>query len=270
MTEVWLYVVGASKDPDNVRCMVPWRVDEGLIFFGPCMKRIREHLRKLFLNEGISHSQVRDDFFIVGVNGVNKEKIRKIVWAGRLSEVMTFAEADSRLGGDQFLKLREHPCSPLHVRPVDEGGKLVGYEHASELHKNGEWVTDLVSKSAESKIEVKGPKLILKRGRTPWQEFDRDCCMLLENRFFASGQGIEFGEEALEILREAQPEKSGIDGYAVFGRTVGGQVNGLRGTFLRISGDPAKRFVTWLEDRSRKASKHQKKGGNGPTKTHCH
>ena len=32
MTEVWMYVVAASKDPDFIRCKVPWRVDKELIF----------------------------------------------------------------------------------------------------------------------------------------------------------------------------------------------------------------------------------------------
>jgi len=271
MTEELVYSLGASSNPDRVCCEVPWRVDGDLIFFGPCKKRIREHLRKRFLGPDYSHKKVSIDLFLVGVNRGNKEKIRKVVWAGKLSEVMTFAEAYIRLKGDRFHKLWKHPKSPLHVRPLDEGGKLIGYEHISEMHKDGEWVADLVSKSVKSKFRLKGPKLTIKPGKTPWQVFDRDCCMLLENQFFALGQGIEFDDEALEILRQAPPlRKKRIDHYAIFGRTAQGQANGLRGTYLRITGDLATRFVTWLGDRSRKITRHQKKGGYGPSKTPCH
>ena len=52
------------------------------------------------------------------------------------------------------------------------------------------------------------------------EAFDRDCCVLLENRFFARGQGIELDDQAVQILRDAQPDKPGIDNYAVFGLTA--------------------------------------------------
>ena len=45
MTRVWMYVLDSSKDPDKVRCVVPWPVDEDLIYFGPCKRRLRERLR---------------------------------------------------------------------------------------------------------------------------------------------------------------------------------------------------------------------------------
>lgn len=274
MAQVQMYVVGASSDPNSVKnCAVPWRVDEKLIFFGPCMKGprgIREPLRKKFLGPNCTHKTITDDLFIFGVNASNKEKIRKVVWAGKLLEVMTFEEADKRLKGDRFQKLRNHQCSPLHVCPLSKDGKLIGYKHVSDEHINKEgWVSDLVSKSARGSVLVVGRNLILQQG-TPWQAFDRDCCMLLKNIFFASGQGIEFDEEALGILRQAQPEKSDdISRYAVFGLRANGQADGLRGRFLKINGDLANQFIAWLEDRSRKVTKHQWSEGYGPTKTCC-
>jgi hypothetical protein len=269
MTQIWMYSLAASTDPDHVSCVVPWLVDQDLIFFGPCKKRIRELLRRRFLGESISHAPVTEDLFIVGVNGSNQTRSRKIVWAGKLSEIMTFAEADRRLLGDRFRRLRDHRLSPLHVRPLFKNGELSGYEHVSDEHLKGEeWVSDLVSHSAKANVQMEGKKLMLRQG-TPWQAFDRDCCMMLKNLFFASGQGIEFDEEALEILRQAQRGKSGIDRYKIFGLTSSGQANGLRGTFLKIPDDLAKRFIAWLEDRSQKASKHQRSEKDGPTKACC-
>ena len=273
MVQVWIYVVGASNGPDHVSCVVPWRVDEDMIFFGPCKKRIRENLRGQFLGPSCNHNKATDALFIVGVNASNKEEIRKVVWAGRLSEVMTFAEAYRRFKEDyRFKKLREHKCSPLHVCPVFKDGKLIGYEHMSNEHiKNEEWVSDFVSKWPNSNVLVEGRKLMLRQG-TPWQAFDRDCCMLLENVFFASGQGIEFDKEALDILREAQDKqdkKADIDAYAVFGRNVNGDVNGLRGNVRKLAGKLANRFIAWLEDRSHKVAKHQRSEGYGPAKSCC-
>ena len=101
MMQMWIYSVAASSDPDHVRCMVPWRVDKDLIFFGPCKKRIRERLRRQFLEEGISHAKVTEELFIVGVNGSNQIRTRKVVWAGRLSEVMTFRKSGRTSKGGQ-------------------------------------------------------------------------------------------------------------------------------------------------------------------------
>jgi len=270
MTRVWMYSVAASEDPDNIRCYVPWRVDDDLIFFGPCKKLMRKQLRKHFLGSDNSHATVIDhQRFIVGINGRNSQRVRKVVWWGRISEVMTFCEADKRLRGNRFRKLRDDRDSPLHVRPLLEEGKLIGYEHVSNEHiEGGAWISDLVSNSARQNVRVDGRRLTLQHGN-PWKAFDRDCCMLIENRFFAQGKGIDFDEEALEILREAQPDKTGIDSYAVFGLTASGHVNGRRGKFLDIPDELADRFIAWLEERSSKPTVNERAGYDGTTKTRC-
>ena len=149
MTRVWMYVLSSSKDPDRVRCVVPWMVDEDLIYFGPCKRRLRERLRTEYLTGDLTQCSVNDDLYIVSVNGSNSKRVRKVVSAGKLSEVMTFAEAADRLEGDRFSELRNDPMSPLHVRPVIEGGKLVGYQHVSFEHiENNYWISDLTSKPA--------------------------------------------------------------------------------------------------------------------------
>ncbi len=130
MTNVWLYSVAASKDPDNIDCYVPWPIDDDMIFFGPCKKLMRERLRCKFLQSDKSHATVTDKLFIVGVNGGNSQRVRKVVWWGRISEVMTFSEADKRLRGSRFGELRDDRNSPLHVRPLFKKGKLIGYEHS--------------------------------------------------------------------------------------------------------------------------------------------
>jgi hypothetical protein len=239
----------SNKDPDNVRCVVPWRVDDDLIFFGPCKIRMRERLRERYLREDCTHRVLHTGLYIIGVNGSNPKRVRKVVASGRLSQAMTFAEADRRLAGERFRELREHPISPLHVRPVLDSGRLVGYDHASDEHiKDDKWVDDLTSRRSD--VHLQGRRVTVRPGREPWNVFDRDCCMLLQNHFFAQGQGIEFDDEAVRILKKAQPGRPGIDAYAVFGLASGAQANGLRGQYLDIEGDLADRFVAWLSGRA--------------------
>lgn len=264
MTKVWIYTVAASKDPDFVQCSVPWRVDDELIYFGPCKKRMRKRLRKYYLEPSITFKKITDSIFIVGVNGSNPKPERKgvngsntkperkIVWWGKVSEVMTFAEASTRLQGERFRSLRSHTSSPLHVCPiVDDKQRIVGYEHISNEHiKGNAWVYDLVSKNSKSLVCLEGRKLLL-NNEMSLSALDLDCCMLLKNCFFAKGKGIRFNEKGVKLLREAQPHKpNGIDDYAVFGRTKKGSANGLKGTFLEVTGELADRFLSWLREQS--------------------
>jgi hypothetical protein len=268
MTRVWMYVLDSSKDTDKVRCVVPWLVDEKLIYFGPCKRRLRERLRKEYLTSGHTHCTVSDVLYIVSVNGSNAKRVRKVVSAGRLSEVMTFAEAAGRLNGDRFSELRGDPMSPLHVRPVIEDDKLVGYRHVSFEHiEDGEWIADLTSKMA--KVSLSGRTIRLQPGATAQDVFDRDCCMVLDNVFYAQGDGIQFDQEAVHILRAAQPGATGIDDYAVFGVDAVGQANGLRGRFLEIEGAAAERFVAWLRDRARRVEARQSGSEDEPERQTC-
>ena len=161
----------------------------------------------------MSHSDTNgsdDDIFIVGVNGSNPQRVRKVIWAGRLSEVMTFAKATSRLRGSRFRKLRQDSESPLHVQPIDDRSEnVIGYRHVSKQHiDHGAWVSDLVSSKAIRNVQVEDREVVIKRG-TAWEIFDRDCCLLLANYFFARGEGIEFDEEALSILPPGATQEGG-------------------------------------------------------------
>lgn len=268
MTRVWMYVLNSSKDPDNVRCVVPWMVDEELIYFGPCKRRLRERLRKEYLDGGRTHAAVSDDLYIVSVNGSNAKRVRKVVMAGKVDQIMTFAEASTRLDGDRFAEMRDDPISPLHVRPVVVGGKLVGYRHASREHIDGDdWIGDLASKPEQ--ISLSRRTIRLRPGAAASDVFDRDCCMLLDNLFFAQGEGVQVDAEGVAILKAAQPGVAGIDDYAVFGVDTHGQANGLRGWFLEIEGKAADRFVAWLTDRAGRIAARRTEDGQETTRGTC-
>jgi hypothetical protein len=265
---VWIYVLDSSEDPDNVRCVVPWMVDEDLIYFGPCKQRLREQLHKEYLTAGRTHSPVNDELYVVNVNGSNAKRVRKVVSAGKLSQVMTFAEAAGRLDGDRFSELRDDRMSPLHVRPIIEGGKLVGDRHVSFEHiRDNQWIADLTSKPR--KVGLAGRTIRLKPGAVAPEAFDRDCCMLLANVFFAQGEGIQLDPQAVSILKAAQPSATGIDDYAVFGVDSVGRANGLRGRFLEIEGKVADRFLAWLLDRAQRVVPRQSGNDDEPVKRTC-
>ena len=66
MTTVFCYIVSASKKPDRVECPVPYKIDDGEIFFGPCKKPLREWMRHQYLDEAAASVIPSDDVYIVG------------------------------------------------------------------------------------------------------------------------------------------------------------------------------------------------------------
>ncbi len=262
MSEVLIYVVAINSDPDYLYPAVPWPISPGLFFFGPCKRRIREMMRKRYLNADCGYRKTRDDVFIVGVNASSSQSPRKVIWAGKLSMVMTFAEAYKRFSrSPSFRNLLDAEYSPLHLRPIlDNDGELIGYVHVGGEHReHKEWVSDLISPSNRDFVQVRGRRLIVKNAR-PGEVLERDCCMLLESLFCASGEGISFDRQSLNILRKAQARRRGVNANAIFGRTTNGQADGRRGGFLVIRDELGKQFVRWLKNGSRKIAK--KSDGN--------
>ena len=244
MAVVYLYILGASQSPDRVECVVPWKVDEAEIFFGPCKAPLREKLRKELLRDR-DHVVPEDDIYFVGANALGPSGVRKIVWAGRMLEAMSFARAARTLTGPRFAKLHQEDWpTPLHVRPLDGSDKPTGYRHVGTEHLEGdEWHSDLLGRGQEPGLR-NGRELSLEAGTTWWDGFRRDVCFRFENLFFASGKGLEIDSELQEILSAAQQGRS-VDARAIFGWS-GSRRNGRRGGWLLLKGDNANRMVAWL------------------------
>ena len=222
MARGFVYIVGASKDPDDVNCMVPFRINDQYIFFGPCKKKLREKFKKEYSHTFIEN----EDIFIVGLNAANHERKRNIVWAGKIIKFMTFREA---YNNSILKKLRNHndlPKSPLHVEPVNHG-----YQLGSALHaEDDDWINDLVSKSNKNKINHNKKDNIITTTFNDDEIFDRDLCFLTSNIFFAKDyvSGIEITNDMVCLFKEVQPEKEGVDKYAIFGSRKN-KVDGKRG-----------------------------------------
>lgn len=247
-TQVFCYVVAASRNPDRVECSVPYRIDDREIFFGPCKKPLREWMRNHYLDEGTICAEPQDDVYVVGFNGGNSSRTRKIIWIGRLTRVMTFSFADKFLNDRRYKQMREWKRSPLHVRPIIDDDRLIGYEHRSELHaENDSWVMDLVKSARSPYVSRSRNRLLLQRDASAWQGFPRDVCLLFENVFFATGRGWDLEDGVVSILQAAQPWHS-VDRYAVFGYRADGSVDGKTGNYLHLTGEHAREFANWIRD----------------------
>lgn len=240
-----VYVVNSSPNPERVECRVPWALDEEEIFFGPCKITLRQHLKKHLLRDA-PEATPPHDIHLLGVNGLGGGKVRKVVWAGRVKRLMTFARAAEVLRGGRDEQFWELDRSPLHVEPEYRGGELVGYRwRPGSLHE-GDWVCDLTSKPRS--VRLSGDWVRPRPGSSPEKAFNRDLCFLAENLHYASGQGLEIDDTLLELLRRAQPGVRGIDARAIFGRTASGEVNGRRGSYLAITHpDSIRRLRSWLD-----------------------
>jgi len=245
---VHIYVLGASSDPDHVGCVVPWEVDHQEIFFGPCKKSLRQRLRNTVLR-GQDEVVPASDIFVIGVNALpTPHGPRKIVWAGRINKIMTFARAFDRLVGDRYEKMRKVDFSPLNVEPVrGPDGQLVGYQFRPNGDHPEEWHRDLVTTGRGTTLV--GDRLLLNPGVSAGAAFVRDAVFTADNLFFARGKGLQIDDELVDILKQAQPAAEGVDQIGIFGRRSG-VPDGLRGRFLSIS-EPGlvQRVLSYIRDR---------------------
>lgn len=259
----FLYILGASSKSDHVKCLVPFPIDADEVFFGPCMKRLRDQFHNMLAPDR-DIAMPHEDLYMVGFNGSNDAQERKIVWAGRVKRVMTFARAWNDLVGPRYQVMRNHSASPLHVEPIeDDAGRHVGYRHATKFHieEPGKWIKDLTKKPGPCRYVTDTDKREIRvmDGVTPWDAFQRDVCLLLDNIFFAHGAGIEVDDDMLEILRAVQPEKlpDTIDSHAVFGRQKNGSADGKRNDYLKVEGELARRLMAIIKKRAHELTPKQ-------------
>jgi hypothetical protein len=244
----YLYVLGASTNPNRVECAVPWRVDDDEIFFGPCKIPLREKLRPELLGPDTDRAVPRDDIYFVGFNALGVPRARKLVWAGRMREAMSFAQAWIELDGPRYEKMRdESGHSPVHLVPLDGSGRPTGYRQRGKEHlENGDWVSDVVDDELRAGAVVSGRDVRLLPHKTWWTGFSRDICFRFENLFFATEGGLDIDEQLVKILADAQPDRVGVDSLAIFGINAAGDPDGRRGGWLELRGDHLERFVAWL------------------------
>lgn len=253
--KVFVYVVAASKNPDAVECVVPYEVDKDLIFFGPCKKRLRENFYKWYLRNSLNGEAdvSSENLYVVGVNGSNAEKKRKIVWTGRVLKILTFERAYHCISLDKrFKEMMQRQDSPLHLEPIYDSRKtFIGYRlRSSEHEKNDEWILDVIKKKNDPNVEIKNKSLILRDPSKRKEIFLRDCCFFCKNIFFANEKGIDIDAHILNIFKYAQPNKGGVDNYAIFGLRKDGSADGLTGSYLEIGSLLARNLIDIIAKKS--------------------
>lgn len=281
MVEVRVYIMGGNEEPDRITCMVPFSSGKGRIFFGPCMKSIRRDFRKRDPNPG-------EGIYLVGINNATKRKdrnwvdgkrkIRKILWAGRVTGIMTFGEAYSKLKGDPgFKEMVKRDDSPLHVKPIRKGRRLAGYKHRSTYHGDKEkWIKDFMvvqggTVKNDQRVMLKGDELRLKAGYDAVDVFVRDCCFMCESIFFANdyGEGLSMSDEIVSILRKDQNDRS-VKRFAPFG-IRNGMLNGRRGNGLTMKSANGMALVDEIKRQIRKQGlrKRRRPVDVGKSKSDC-
>ncbi|MCC6864964.1 MAG: hypothetical protein IT280_02260 [Ignavibacteria bacterium] len=254
MKITYVYILGASANPDFIECKVPFKINSNEIFFGPCKKRLRQALREKFLNKLTRGLYIpNEDIFFVGLNSSNTIKTRKIVWAGRIMKMMTFGKAYNYLKGNKYKKLRLNNMSPLHLKPIYKDSKLIAYEFLKTLHIDN-WISDIISK-LNSKIEYEGNEIYVKEKYSAFETFDRDICFIFENIFFADYRGINIDTEILNIFKQAQSDTKNIDNYAIFGKQKNGAAIGKIGSWLELNDTLTEKIILLINERARKIIK---------------
>jgi len=249
----FVYILGASKKADEIelKCKVPFEIDENEIFFGPCKKLLRQKLKK----EVDTNNKLDTETFFIGLNASNAKKERKIVWAGKIQNHYTFQQANEKLVGSKYLHIKTGNFFPLHVSPIKNGYQLIGKLHS----ENNNWFSDLVS-NKDSIIPDKAFKSItLKKGFT----FDRDICFTFSNIFFAKGNGIDIDKKVLNIFQK-HLNTNDIDAYTVLGKNKKGRPNGMRGSWLELDSSLTQRLVKLIK---KQAEQIKKKSNSSQTKT---
>ncbi len=254
---LYFYIVKLSKDADRVDDSgVPYKVNSSNIFFGPCKKRLREELYKTYIKPNkLGRIKPKQKIYIIGLNGSNSKKIRKIIWMGKIEELFTFEEIYKEMKKNEiFFPLLKSKNSPLHVYPHYSNNKrnlFDGYTSRNTYHKiNHEWVMDIISNKNHPEILVQNNQLLLKNPLKRFHVFNRDCCFLCKNLFYAEGKGIDIDDYILKKFKNWQSSKSNIDRYAIFGRRSNNSVNGLTGRYLKVEDNSADEFITYLKSKS--------------------
>ena len=154
--KVLSYILSADN-LDYIRCNVPYEINEDLIFFGPCKKRLREHFYKQYLKNSLDDEIdiTSDNIYIIGLNGSNSKRKRKIVWVGKVLKILTFEKAYNTFSKDSgFKKMMDEEESPLHLKPIyNNKGIFIGYKLKSTMHEeNNEWILDIITRRDNSNV----------------------------------------------------------------------------------------------------------------------
>jgi len=176
---VYIYILGQGNiyngKNEAVSSLVPYKINDKKLFYGPCKKKIREEIKENYLKEKVYINNVNsnENIYIVGINPnlSGKDDVRKILFIGKIKEIFTFKNAWNKYNklvknnesinkmingskeefygyGHKREKVKENSGnknfkSPLHLIPIKRGN-IEGYAHRTSMHKYN-WINDILS-----------------------------------------------------------------------------------------------------------------------------
>ena len=176
---LYIYILGQGNiyngKNDAVSSLVPYKLNDDELFFGPCKKNIREEIKKNYLKEKdyTNLLTTKQNIYIVGINPnlPKKDKARRLLFAGKIKEIFSFKYSWNKYkklveynediykminGSEEEIygcgqevedsgvkKGNQNFQSPLHLIPVRKGN-IEGYKHRTSMHKH-DWIKDILS-----------------------------------------------------------------------------------------------------------------------------
>ena len=202
---MYIYILGQGNifqgKNDAVSSLVPYKLNNDELFFGPCKKKIREEIKRKYLKEKdyLNLTTSKLNIYIVGINPnlPNNGTVRSLIFAGKIKEIFTFKQAwikykklarTDEAVNKMIFSSNDENCgcgqktennvvknsslnlnSPLHLIPVKKEN-VEGYKHRTSMHKHN-WITDILSanelKNYITENKIKGKiKDFLKTNKT--------------------------------------------------------------------------------------------------------
>ena len=279
---LYIYILGHTNKQNFISGMVPYRINEEELFYGPCKVDIREEIKLMFdvLNRDFS---LMPNIFLIGINPAKKDKkcinnpistyeTRKILFVGKISNIFTFKEAwihYNQIKNNHFdeaykmsvtkmvdgVKIKDSIIlSPLFVKPNNITNTPECYEHQTDMHKDI-WIQDLLTQSEwncyKRKFTSNNQNRICKDEEI---NFGRDCCFKMKNLHFSSEKEccpIPLDDEMVELIKiglkdsrinENSDKINPPDIYSPFGYTKTGEKYG-RLSYVKLVNNDADKFI---------------------------
>ncbi len=222
-TLLYMYILGTGNRENYLRGVVPYRINNEEVFFGPCKVPIRKEV-KTIKDELNGEYKGNPKIYLVGINPTKSRKPRKILFVGEIINIFTFKEAwehydkiksedftddykekvEKMINGIESKKGTTE--SPLFLKPIKDKG-IDGYKHRTDMHKN-RWKLDLLSSTEIKKIKQTPQNEIFKNKDS---DFAYDCCFKMKNIHISFNEKnqcpIDLTDKMFELIKPVVLEK---------------------------------------------------------------
>jgi len=285
---VYIYILGSGNiyngKNDAVSSLVPYKINEKELFFGPCKRKIREEIKKTYLKnlDYIYSNQLNSDIYLIGINPniQGSGEIRQLLFGGKVQEIFTFKYAWEKYNKaskninqvkkmiygtknilfgcghekkENLIDNKQEIQSPLHLKPIIKEKKYIGYEHRTKMHEK-DWIRDILTDNEQIKLRrIKDVDLVIQQNKIKKQidelqlDFGRDCCFSLENIFFSDKRDphpIPLDDTFFTLIKNGLENPKGADLKSPFGYNKKGYKFGKMD--VKLVGENGRKFIDHL------------------------